>query len=82
VLAGGDSKRVRRLAQAVAATVPLGRLVFPVKAVERSDWCSGPRGAVAIARPSPYGTNIRANDAKATAISGQRKPVAPLVLLG
>jgi hypothetical protein len=44
---------IRRLAQAVAATVPLRRLVFPAKTVERSDWCGGPRGAVAIARHHP-----------------------------
>jgi hypothetical protein len=52
-LVGGEESRSARLAQMVAATSPLGRLVFPAKAVERSHWCGRPRGAVAIARHRP-----------------------------
>jgi hypothetical protein len=49
----GWSGQESRSAQEVAATVPFGRLAFPAKAVERSDQCDGPRGAVAIAHRHP-----------------------------
>jgi hypothetical protein len=66
------------LDEAVSATVPLGRLVFPAEPVERSDWSGGLRGAVAIAHQHPVTPLMGANDAKATAFSGRDERVAPL----
>ena len=66
------------LGEAVAATVPLGRMAFPAKPVERSGWSGGLRSAVAIAHHHPLAPVIDANDAKATAFSGRDERVAPL----
>jgi hypothetical protein len=66
----GRNTQPQALAQfLVAATVPLRSLVFRAKAVDRSDWGSGPKGAVAIARHPPYGT-LFGRATKATEIYG------------
>ena len=64
-LSGGLKRRNVTGSKVQAATVRLGSLVFPAKAVERSDWGGGPKGAVAIAGHHPVGILVRANDAKA-----------------
>jgi hypothetical protein len=60
-----------------AATVLFWSLTFAAKAVERSDSCDGPKGAVATARHQHVHA-FRANDAKATACWSGCERVAPL----
>jgi hypothetical protein len=76
-LVGGEESRSARLAQMVAATVPLGRLVFPAKAVERSHWCGDLEAQSPSLAIAPWHQR-GANDAEATAFFG--RPVAPFGL--